>query len=92
MAIINRASFIATDSEGNGTVEVTLRNETRRVKARLNEKYGWMYAYEMTGRYQTGGKAWPAMVRSYEDGSETVDFGRDDRNPKFNKMNAIFFA
>jgi len=50
-----------------------------------------------SGRYRSGAKAWPARVvaqRNINDGQwkEYADFGRDDRSPKFNKMNAIFWA
>jgi hypothetical protein len=93
---INRASFIATAAEDKdgvvaGTVEVTIRNETRRIAARSIAARGWIITNEITGRYQTGGKAWPGHILSSEDGTEKVHFGRYDNNPKFRKENAISF-
>ena len=96
MTIINRETFQATETEAdgciNGTVEITVRGETRRVPARLRPQYGWIFAYGIVGRYQTGGKAWPASVHQDENGKERVHFGREDNHPKFRKENAISFA
>ena len=102
MTIINRDSFQPLpDSEQpehdywvEGTVDVTLRGETRTVKATEN-KWGEITAYGMTGRYQTGTKAWPASVKSREGMGgrfvESADFGRDDRSAKFRKENYLSF-
>lgn len=96
MALVDRNTFIAveTDEDGTirGTVDVRLRGTTKRVKALFMTKYGWIIAYGIIGRYQTGSKAWPASIRSNPDGREDVNFGRDDRHPKFRKENAIWFA
>ena len=92
---INRSSFIKTSetaTEQTGTVEVTIRNETRRVDARFIPDRGWMITNAITGRYQTGGKAWPGHILSQADGTEKVHFGRYDNNPKFKKENAIWFS
>ena len=77
-----------------GTVEVTLRGETRRVLARhTGDK---IVASGLGGRYQTGTKVWGAFIILYLEGRlggrEIYDFGRDDRNPKFQKLNGIFFV
>lgn len=97
MTFINRQTYIAEaqDEDGTGTkgtVEVTIRGQTRRVRASESTKYGWLFAYGISGRYQTGGKVWPGSICQNKDGSEYVNFGRDDRHPKFRKENAIFFS
>ena len=96
MTLINRTSFkpLSTDADGsqNGTVEVTLRGQTKTVEARHRPQYGWIFAYGIIGRYQTGGKVWPGSIRSNTDGTENVRFGRYDNHPKFRKENAIWFA
>lgn len=95
--LINRASFIpSVAGSEEGTVEVTLRGETRRVRACFTAKYNWIHAYDIVGRYQTGGKSWPGSIQSApaRDSNgfvEHVNFGRDDRNPKFRKENMIWF-
>lgn len=76
-----------------GTVEVTLGNETRTLKAR---RYGdRLTAVGLGGRYQAGTKVWPASISLHTEGRlkgvETYDFGRDDRASKFQKLNGIFF-
>jgi CTP-dependent riboflavin kinase len=79
-----------------GTVEVTIRNETRRVRALRAHSDGAITAYGTSGRYVSGAKAWPATItnRPGKDGTrwESVSFGRDDRSGRFNKANLIFFA
>jgi len=86
-----------------GTVEVTLGRETRRLPARrmvttYDEARGeaTITAYGLGGRYHTGSKVWPASITIYTDGPragwETANFGRDDRDPKFNKLRGIFFT
>ena len=96
MTLINRDTFIAisTDSDGrqDGTVEVTIGRITKRVSACLVPKYNWLFAYDVVGRYQQGGKVWPASIHQNGDGRESVSFGRDDRSPKFRKENNIYFA
>lgn len=96
MTLVNRASFISTETDANGnqtgTVEVTLLGVTKRVKARHYPQDGWIIAYGVTGRYQTGAKAWPASITSKSNGSEFVQFGRDDRSGRFNKQNFIYFS
>ena len=97
-SIINIESFQKTgESEywEDGTVEVTLRGTTKRVPAHRSN--GTITAYGMTGRYQTGTKAWPAQVRAVTDPRtgklwDQVHFGRDDRASKFQKMNGLSFA
>jgi hypothetical protein len=103
-SIINSATFIPSTDEQpehnywiEGTVEVTLRNETRTVRAIKSHRNGMITAYGMTGRYRTGTKAWPANVRQCIDPRtkklwDQVSFGRDDRAPKFQKTNALFFT
>src|SRR5262245_37022777 len=103
--IINRDSFVAGEEirawvgskhypEGlvieNGTVEVTLYGETRRVAALL-DKDGSIWARGIGGRYMTGGKVWPATVSTNKNGGTYVFFGRDDRSGRFNKANGLFF-
>ena len=103
-SIINAATFTASAEQPDegyswieGTVEVTLRNETRTVSAEKCNRYGRITAYGMTGRYQTGTKAWPATVMQMVDPRtgklwDFVSFGRDDRASKFQKLNGLHFA
>ena len=102
-SIINAATFTPATRQPdhgywiNGTVEITLRGEHRIVSAIKSNRTGEITAYGMTGRYQTGTKAWPAKVTQRidpRDGKlwDVVSFGRDDRNGKFTKTNALFFA
>jgi acylphosphatase len=84
MTMINPDSFQATDENGhNGTVEVTFQGQTRRVKAFKNA-FGISAYGALTGRYQSGSKAWPASIHLDERG-EYTRFGRDDRASKFKK-------
>lgn len=103
MTIIAAASFITATEQPEhgywieGTVEVTLRNETRTVRATKSTRDGFITAYGMTGRYQTGTKAWPASVQQRIDPRtnkpwDCVSFGRDDRSGKFQKTSALHFA
>jgi hypothetical protein len=104
--LINRDSFIQTGeaitqttpkgyswSYIPGTVEVTLRGETRRVEAkRFGEND--ITAYGTVGRYHASTKLWPAYITSdIRDGKviESARFGRDDNHPKFRKENNIWF-
>lgn len=77
-----------------GTVEVTIGKETKICEARRSGDT--IYAKGMKGRYNTGGKSWNAVVwvRMNEKGEwyENIDFGRDDRHPKFQKRDAVYFA
>lgn len=86
-----------------GTVEITLQGKTQRVSGRrvtttyrADDNNTSITAYGLVGRYNSGTKMWPAHVELYTAGKlagmERGDFGRDDRDPKFRKMNAIFFA
>jgi hypothetical protein len=92
---INRDSFIATgpgkiDGDIEGTVELTMFGQTRRVKSIFVEKYGWVYAYGIEGMYRTGKKWWGGSVRSDADGATHVNFGRYDNHHKFSKTNVRF--
>lgn len=102
-SIINTATFTASAEQPahdfwiEGTVEVTLRNETRTVSATKSNGNGAIKARGMTGRYQTGTKAWPATVEQRVDPRtnklwDFVSFGRDDRSGKFQKLNGLHFA
>lgn len=102
-SIINISTFTAAAEQPEhgywieGTVDVTLRNETRTVRATKSTRNGMITAYGMTGRYQTGTKAWPAEVQQRIDPTNNkpwdhVQFGRDDRAAKFQKTNALHFA
>lgn len=102
-SIINAATFAATEEQPDhgfwiaGNVEVTLRGETRTVRAKKSTRDGAITAYGMTGRYQTGAKAWPASVQQRIDPRtnkpwDSISFGRDDRSGKFHKINALHFA
>lgn len=102
-SIINAATFTANATQPDhgywveGTVEVTLRGETRTVRANKSNLDGKITAYGMTGRYQSGTKAWPASVQQRIDPRtnktwDFVSFGRDDRAAKFQKTNALHFA
>lgn len=95
--LINASTFTATETKEDGTeigtVEVTLRGVTKTVEAKRLQKYNWIFASGVVGRYQTGGKSWPAIIHlRVNDGREHVDFGRDDRHHKFRKEDCIFFA
>lgn len=107
MTIINRDTFIQTGevysqtlkngfvySYTPGTIEVTLRGQTRRVEAKVFDS-GMISVGGLVGRYQSATKLWPASVTSFfRDGKvyESANFGRDDRDPKFRKENHIWFA
>lgn len=105
-SLINRDSFISTGTETKtyeskrgdwtttyetGSVEVTLQRQTKRIEARRYED-GSICVNALTGRYQQGGKAWPASLTSYANKSDYVWFGRDDRSGRFNKANGLYFA
>jgi hypothetical protein len=99
--IINISTFEYTGSSARGdegTVEVTLRHDTRRVPAsRSLSNPEQITAYGMTGRYQTGSKAWNATVTSRRDPTtgklwDSIRFGRDDRASKFQKASALSFT
>jgi len=100
-SIINTATFTPAAEQPDhdywidGTVEVTLRGETRVVPAK--KRAGEISAYGMTGRYQTGTKAWPAEVVQKIDPRtnmpwDCVRFGRDDRAAKFQKTSGLHFS
>ena len=102
-SIINSATFTATDKQPDhdywieGTVDVTLRGQTRSVRATKSTYDGSITAHGMTGRYQTGTKVWPATATQRIDpltgkAWDSVDFGRDDRAAKFQKTSALHFA
>lgn len=107
MTIVSPTTFLATEAAEQhsfgttqwGTVEVTLWNKTRRVRA-SRTIYAETYrpgqsdvtAHDMLGRYQQGAKAWPASVaHNCATGQERANFGRDDRSGKFHKANCLFF-
>lgn len=103
MTIVNHLTFIDAPAEDQpshnywieGTVEVTICGKTRRVKA--HRSGDTITAFELSGRYMTGNKAWPASVQQRIDPKtgkrwDSASFGRDDRSGRFNKMNAIFFT
>jgi len=106
MTAINASTFEPNGTVENhsfgtiedGTVEVTLGRETRRVRASrwTTPDENRINAYGVSGRYNTGTKAWPASITlcltGRRAGMETARFGRDDRDPKFNKMRGIFFS
>ena len=107
MTIINRQSFTATEEpitktykDGYsftytpGTVEVTLRGQTKRVEAKLFGEHD-ICAYGLVGRYQSATKLWPAHISSRPREGKIIEqarFGRDDNHPKFRKENNIWFA
>jgi len=75
----------------NGTVEATLAGKTRRVRASVwEETPDAIYAHGISGRYQTGSKAWPATVILYGDGREHIQFGRDERAGRCTKTSLHF--
>lgn len=93
---IKADSFIAEGHDGEsivGTVELTMFGETRRVRARRNPEYGWLFAYGIEGMYRTGQKWWSGSVMLTEStGQISVQFGRYDNHPKFSKSNVRFAA
>ena len=101
-SIINETTFQTSDTQPDhgfwvdGTVEVTLRGETRRVKA-VRTKQDTIRAYGFTGRYETGSKAWPASVERVIDPRtgkawDLISFGRDERQGRCKKTGHIHFA
>ena len=101
MSIIKTDTFTANETQTSegfiyGTVEVTIRYETRRVDA-YKDRDGLITARGLVGRYSTGTKAWPATVSQMISPRtnqiwETVFFGRDDRHGKFQKAHGLHFA
>lgn len=104
MTMINSQSFISNYSEDRldrGTVEITLRNETKRVPAiKYKEEDlnmdGLIVAKGIVGKYRTGKKLWPANIVQHQNFytkeiTESVNFGRDDRSSNFQKQNNIWF-
>jgi len=100
-SIINPDTFApAAEQPGHGywvagTVEVTIGRETRRVAASIRDNE--ITAKGLTGRYQTGAKAWPATVTRVIDPSngrpwDRVQFGRDERANRCKKTSMVFFA
>jgi hypothetical protein len=93
---INRDSFeingaVSDTGTVYGTVEVTLGNQTKRVRATMWVG-GDIYAYGVTGRYMTGKKAWPGYVSSRPGwNNDHVSFGFDSHSGKHRKV-AIHFA
>lgn len=101
-SIINAETFITAADQPDhgyfveGTVEVTLRGETRTVRA-TKSRNGEITACGLIGRYQAGTKVWPATVTQRIDPRtnkvwDSVDFGRDDRAGRFQKTNTLWFA
>ena len=91
---IDAASFV-TESEADGwekgTVNLTLFGETRTVRAARVGKYGWTIAYGIEGMYRTGTKWWKGNVTlTAATGKISIDFGRGDNHPKFQKTNIRF--
>lgn len=102
-SIIDDNSFVAAEVQPEhgfwieGVVSVTLRGETKTVRAHMRQASKEITAFGLTGRYETGTKAWPASVTQKIDPRsgarwDSVDFGRDDRSPKFSKMRGLSFA
>jgi len=97
MAAINKSTFQGLPVTDNGytyykgTVEVTLRGETRRVEA-LRFTDGAVSASGMFGRYRTSNRKWCARISSNANGAESAQFGRDDRSSRFNKIDALWFG
>lgn len=104
MSIVNIASYITTGQRGilhagtkyelryeEGTIEVTIGRETRRLGAKRYDGSPTIYVQGVVGRYQTGSKAWPASVIAYLDGRESIHFGRDERQRRCRKT-TIHFA
>lgn len=99
-SIINADTFEASANQPGhgywteGSVEVSLHGETRRVPAHKNGET--ITAYGLTGRYQTGTKAWPASVDRVIDPRngkpwDRVNFGRDERTGRCRKTSMVFF-
>lgn len=99
-SIISPSTFIADEVQPthgfwiDGTVEVTLGGKTRRLPATKNGEA--ITAFGLTGRYQTGMKAWPASATRVIDPTtgkawDRVSFGNDDRSGRCKKTNMVFF-
>ena len=71
-----------------GTVTVTMGNQSVTAKAERDER-GSIWVRGFIGRYRTSPKPWRATVSLSTSDHLYVNFGRDDRSGRFNKMNAI---
>lgn len=105
-SIINAATWIEDAEQPahkywiEGTVEVTLDKKTVRVKAIAKTTSAGHFsitASGMTGRYQTGMKAWPAQVTQVLDPTtnnlwDRIEFGRDERSGRCKKAGMLFFS
>lgn len=74
----------------NGTVEVTLGGQTKRLPACRRDN-GDISVRGLVGRYRTSAQPWPATVINEARGTY-VHFGRDDRSARFQKINGLAFA
>jgi hypothetical protein len=105
MTLINPATFEASGETRTitlpsgtqfhyeeGTVEVTLGRETRRLPASRDSEGGVSVGHGLFGTYATSSKRWPAFLKLDEKGREFARFGRDDRSGRFNKIRGIAFA
>ena len=99
---INPETFTAAEVQPDhgfwieGTVEVTLGRETRVLRAMKRDDGNQITALGLSGRYETGSKAWPATVTRVVDPRtgkpwDRVEFGRDERAGRCKKTNMIFF-
>lgn len=72
-----------------GDIAVTL-DKTRRVPCKVNAENGKIYVSGVSGRYQTGTRAWPASVIVDERG-EFIHFGREESSGRCVKS-MLFFS
>lgn len=101
MGMIDTSSFQVNGAfKGStiyGTVEVTLGNETRRVRAMMHRSddsashLNGITAYGISGRYRTGMVAWPGSIEKRDSwANESVHFGFDSRSGKHHKATISF--
>jgi len=86
--MINRETFQAT-KDNEGTVEVTIAGETKRVSATIFQ--GKITAYGFVCKYRTGAKLWNAMIMQYANGKESFMGGFESRSGKHRQIDQVWF-
>lgn len=95
--IANRDSFTPSATQDStrfirGTIECTIGDETRILKATKDNEDGRIWVYGFSCRYRTGKRDWPAQIVSWPSGNEGMSGGFDSRSGRHHLLNAISFA